>query len=292
MQRLVRIEIAEPDIIEVFENFNKRVFTRTDIDEILAEHRADWRLAKSMTNKEFISYLLDKTELQEVVLEFPNRKETRYLWGATSVYELALSLKPDGYLTHYSAMYINDLTEQIPKTIYINTEQPKQPKTNASLEQERIDNAFKNKVRVSNEIATYHDYKIRILHGMNTNKLGVVEIDGQEGELVRVTNVERTLIDIAVRPIYSGGVHEVLKAYREAKDKVSINKLTAMLKKLNYTYPYHQVIGFYLNKAGVYKESSIQLLKKFPMEFDFYLEHKMAEKEYSSEWKLYYPKGL
>jgi len=291
MERLARIKIAEPDIIKVFESFNKRVFTRTDIDEMLAEHRESWRLQKSLTNKEFINYLLNETEFQEVILEFPNRKETRYLWGATSVYELALSVKPDGYFTHYSAMYIHELTEQIPKTIYINTEQPKQPKGNGELEQGRIDNAFKNKVRVSNEIATYHDYKIRILHGMHTNKLGVIEVDGAEGELVRVTNIERTLIDIAVRPVYSGGVHEVLKAYKLAKDKVSINKLTAMLKKLGYTYPYHQVIGFYLERSG-YKESAIQLLKKFPMEFDFYLEHKMAETEYSPEWKLYYPKGL
>jgi hypothetical protein len=292
MERVARIKIAEPDIIKVFESFDKRVFTRTDIDINLAEHRENWRLAKSMTNKEFISYLLNETELQEVVLEFPKRKEIRYVWGAASVYEIALSLKPDGYLTHYSAIYIHELTEQIPKTVYVNTEQPKQPKGNGELEQGRIDNAFKNNVRVSNEIATYHDYKIRILHGMNTNNLGVVEVDGAEGELVSVTNVERTLIDIAVRPVYSGGVHEVLKAYRLAKDKVSINKLSAMLKKLNYTYPYHQVIGFYLEKAGVYKESAIQLLRKFPMKFDFYLEHKMAETEYSPEWKLYYPKGF
>lgn len=292
MERLARIKIAEPDIVRVFESFDKRVFTRTDIDEILAEHRENWRLAKSMTNKEFINYLLSETELQEVVLEFPSRKEARYLWGATSIYELTLSLKPDGYLSHYSAMYVHELTEQIPKTIYINTEQPRQPKGNGELEQGRIDNAFKNNVRVSNEIAIYHDYKIRILHGMNTNKLGVVETDGAEGELVRVTNVERTLIDIAVRPVYSGGVHEVLKAYRLAKNKVSINKITAMLKKLSYTYPYHQVIGFYLDKAGVYKESAIQLLKKFPMEFDFYLEHKMVETEYSPEWRLHHPKGF
>lgn len=291
MKRLERIKIAEPDIIKAFEGFDKRVFTRTDIDEILAEHRENWRLQKSLTNKEFIGYLLNETEFQEVVLGFPNRKETRYLWGATSVYELALSVKPDGYLSHYSAMYVHELTEQIPKTIYINTEQPKHPKGNGELEQGRIDNAFKNKVRVSNDIATYHDYKIRILHGMHTNKLGVVEIDGAEGELVRATNVERTLIDIAVRPVYSGGVHEVLKAYNLAKDKVSINKLTAMLKKLDYTYPYHQIIGFYLDRAE-YKESAIQLLKKFPMEFNFYLEHKMAETEYSPEWRLHYPKGF
>ena len=45
-----------------------------------------------------------------------------------------------------------------------------------------------------------------------------VEGDRRVGK-IRLTNIERTLIDIAVRPVYSGGVFEVLKAYRLAKDK-------------------------------------------------------------------------
>jgi predicted transcriptional regulator of viral defense system len=292
MQRMTRIKIAEPDIVKLFDELGRRVFTRTDLDKILAEHRANWRLAQSMTNRAFIDYLLQQTELQEVILEFPNRKETRYLWGATSAYELALSLRPGSYLTHYSAMFIHELTEQVPKTIYINQEQPKQGQGNAELLQERIDNAFRSKVRVSNEVATYGDFRICILHGMNTGKLGVIEVEGSEGERLRVTNLERTLIDAAVRPVYSGGVHEVLKAYRRAKDRLSVNKLTALLKKLKYVYPYHQVVGFYLDKAGVYKESALQLLKKFPMNFDFYLEHNMARMEFSTEWRLHYPEGF
>ena len=46
---------------------------------------------------------------------------------------------------------------------------------------------------------------------------------------VRVTDLERTLIDIAVRPEYAGGVYEVLNVYRLAKGKVSANneKLTS-----------------------------------------------------------------
>ena len=63
---------------------------------------------------------------------------------------------------------------------------------------------------------------------------------------LRFTNLERTLIDAAVRPVYAGGVFEVRKAYQLAKEKVSVNRLAALLQKLNYIYPYHQAIGFYL----------------------------------------------
>jgi hypothetical protein len=95
-----------------------------------------------------------------------------------------------------------------------------------------------------------------------------------------------------VRPFYAGGVFEVLKAFRLAHGKVSINKLTATLKKLNYKYPYHQAIGFYLEKAGVYKKPVINLLRKFPIKYDFYLSYGMKDKDYSNKWRLFYPKGF
>ena len=119
-----------------------------------------------------------------------------------------------------------------------------------------------------------------------------MEIVTDENENLQVTDIERTLIDIAVRPSYAGGLYEVLNAYRKAQGRVSINKLTAMLRKLNYIYPYHQAIGFYLHKAGVYKETQIELLKQFDFKYDFYLTHQMKEREYSKEWRLYYPRGF
>jgi predicted transcriptional regulator of viral defense system len=130
---------------------------------------------------------------------------------------------------------------------------------------------------------------------MNTNQLGVVNekvaYDGEEGVKVRLTNIERTLIDIAVRPIYSGGVFEVQKAFRLSKDKVSVNALAAMLQKIGFGYPYHQAIGYYLEHAG-YKPQSLDLLRRFPMEYDFYLANQMGETEYIKEWRLYVPKGF
>ncbi len=103
-----------------------------------------------------------------------------------------------------------------------------------------------------------------------------------------MTSLERTLIDIAVRPAYSGGVGEVEKAYERAKETVSVNKLNAMLKKLKFIYPYHQAIGFYMEKAG-YRDAQLNLMKAHPFEFDFYLNYVMQEREYAPTWRLYYP---
>ena len=79
---------------------------------------------------------------------------------------------------------------------------------------------------------------------------------------------------------------------KNAAEAVSINKLSAMLKKIDYVYPYHQVIGFYVEKSGAYRKSQIDLLRKQEMVYDFYLMHKMSNPKYSSAWKLHYPEGL
>ena len=291
--RKTRMQIAKSDIVNTFEDMDKKIFAPSQIRSILEEHRDFWRLAKSATINQFVSFLFEAKKLHEVELTFPSLRVIRYIWGDVSPYELALSLNPDAYLTHYIAMYLHDLTEQIPKTIYVNLEQPSRPSNGgASLEQSRIDSAFKRSPRVSKSTTQYKDYKICFLHGMPTGKLGVIEIQGPDGRSTRVTDVERTLIDIAVRPFYSGGVFEVLKAYGLAEGKISVNKLASYLKKIDYIYPYHQAIGFYLERSGAYKESQINLLRKFGMQFDFYLTYQMKEMSYSKDWRLYYPKGL
>jgi predicted transcriptional regulator of viral defense system len=292
MRRMTRFQIAKTDIISSFQELENNLLTEYEISTILYRNRDFWRLPKGLSVKKFIDMLLESTKLQKHIFEFPNKKYTRYSWGPASIYKLALSLESDSFFSHYTAMYLNELTEQTPKTIYVNKEQPQKRFFDRELIQGNIDRAFKNNQRESNNIANYDNFKICKLNGKYTDKAGVVEKNVEESELVFVTNIERTLIDIAVRPSYSGGIYEVLNAYRNAEGKVSINKLAAMLKKIKYIYPYHQVIGFYLQRSGVYRESQIKLLKSFDFKYDFYLAHRMREVDYSNEWRLYYPKGF
>ena len=60
---------------------------------------------------------------------------------------------------------------------------------------------------------------------------------------------------------------------------------------MDYTYPYHQAIGFYLEKAG-YNENVIKLIEKIEIKYNFYLTYEMKEKEFSERWKLFFPKGF
>lgn len=289
---ITRISIAKPDITKLLDDHPQKIFDTSGIQRILDENRSFWRLPASTSRASFIKYLIQNARLKKHTFPFSYGTLVRYTWGDVPLYQLLLSIKPNCHFTHYTAMFFHELTEQIPKTIYINWEQTPKPRPKQKLEQKRIDWAFKRKTRLSQNIAEHQNKKIHLLNGMFTNNLGVTDSFGPNGEKIRLTDVERTLIDITVRPEYAGGIHEVLKAYRLAKDKVSVNRLIATLKKINYIYPYQQAVGFCLEKAGVYTQSQLDLVRRFDMKYNFYLMHDMKDYEYSQQWRLYFPKGF
>ncbi len=287
-----RLQIAQRDILALFEARNQNVYKRSEIEKILAENRAFWRLAQSTSVRGFMDFLRDVDVFKEYKIAFPHRKEIRYVWKDISDYQLIQSLRPNSYFTHFTALFFHDLTLQIPKTVYLNYEQPKKKNPGGGLSQERIDFAFRNACRVSRTVAEFREKRICLLNGKFTGQKGVIVQKDEAGNDVRVTDIERTLIDSVVRPVYAGGVHTVLTAFERAANKVSINKLTAMLSALDYLYPYHQAIGFYLERSGAYSDKQIALIGRFEKHFNFYLSHQMKRPEYSERWRIYYPSGM
>src|SRR5205823_8592472 len=109
-----------------------------------------------------------------------------------------------GYLSHGTAAMLNKLIDQEQPTIYVTKEQsPKNSK--GILTQTGIDRAFANNQRQSSYVVTHERTEIVFLSGKNSNRLGITKINGSLGEPLELTDVERTLIDIAVRPSYAGG---------------------------------------------------------------------------------------
>lgn len=224
--------------------------------------------------------------------DLPYRPVKFFVWENATVLDLASKLRPQAYLSHFSALMLNELTDQIPKTVYVNWELRKLPASPGGLTQEGIRNAFRRKQRTNSNVCTHGDFRVMVINGKNTERLGVIELDDAFGRPVPVTQIERTLIDVTVRPLYAGGVGEVLGAFRRAREQLSVNRLIATLKKMEYKYPYAQAIGFYLERAGYPSETTNRLREISPMEFDFYLTYAMAETDYSPEWRMYFPKGL
>lgn len=294
-----RLQIAKPDIVSLFENQLPHVLHLKEISLALNTNRAFWRLAKSTSLSSFVQFLLEKTALKKVSLPFPHKPVSGYVWGDVPLLEMLLALIEGSYYSHYTAMRLHGLTEQVPRTLYISQEKPgatgTDPEHDAPFPQEAIDKAFRHEPRISNNQVTLGGVRLVYLTGAHRAMLGVVEekvnYDDAADLTLRFTNLERTLIDISVRPFYAGGIFEVAKAFENAKDRFSVNQLAAMLKRLNFGYPYHQAIGYYLERAG-YKPSAVALLRKIPMERDFYLTHGSAKTVYVKEWRLHVPEGF
>jgi hypothetical protein len=81
-----------------------------------------------------------------------------------------------------------------------------------------------------------------------------------------------------VRPVYAGGVAQVLETFKAARPRVSVNVLLATLKRLDYLYPYHQCIGFYMQRAG-FEPARLEQVRKIPRTFDFFLTKEIKERE-------------
>jgi len=203
-------------------------------------------------------------------------------------------LKPSAYFTHLTAARLHGICPFSQQEIYLNVEQKPHVRNPSSLTQEALKNAFQNRPRVSNNVAIHEECRIVLLNGMHTSSLGVESVSVNQARAsftVRTTSLERTLIDLAVRPAYSGGVLNVLQCYRSAKGKVRVSNMASMLNELDYVYPYHQSVGFYLQKSG-HSADDVNSFREMPMKFDFYLDHGIKSPHYVREWRMNVPSEL
>lgn len=288
-----QLDSCLPAIENYFNNSAVKSFTKNKFSDIFIRNKYDWGLPSNRSASQVLNYLVKREML--LVNNFTNDSNDEkliYSWKTQDEYTIISGLKSEAYYSYYSSLFLHHLTLQIPKTVYLNFEHKRSMSANnneTDLTQETIDDAFKGSQRKSSLSFLFKDKKIILTNGKFTNKLGVIKRQNNN-QCFDFTDLERTLIDVAVRPVYAGGVFEVIEAYNNAKGKLNVKKLVDYLDKLNYIYPYHQVIGFYLEKSG-YNESVLELFRK-EMKFNFYLTYDIRNKEYSEKWKLFYPKGV
>ena len=301
----MRTRTWEKAVFTYFDLLPRKVFLRTEFGKLLTEHRSEWAAPESLTASRLMAVLKENGHLHELRIVPDRPKESarsdasmktpkpivRYAWGTPDPYAIGASLRSGAYLSHASAMFLHGLTQELPKTIYVNKEQSFKPPGDGGLTQEALDRAFKSRQRVSTYVFSFEGYRYVLLSGKSTNRLEVSEMALGDKTRVPVTKLERTLIDISVRPVYAGGVFEVAKAFAAAKPNVSVATLLATLRKLNYVYPYHQVIGYYMARAG-YDRDKVEKFKSFGLNYDFYLANGLPAPHLVPEWRLWVPEGM
>jgi len=291
MANVSRVKKLQHIITNVLLSTGNKSFSTTDIEDIYRKYQFQWRLPASTTSNKFLKQIVNENIVEVLVVNVPSSGINKHIYYFPNVLdeEIALSISNRAFLSHYSALYYHGLTEQIPKEIIITIEDYQRitPIINL-LSQDGIHSAFSKPQRESNSVFDVRNSRVRIHKGNYSNETGVIKIG------TRVTNIERTLIDIVVRQSYSGGLSEVVKVFQKAGSEklISINRLLNYLSKLNYTYPYHQCIGFLMEKTGAFNESQFSKLESMPIQYDFYLSYNITKLDYDAKWKVFYPKNL
>ncbi len=235
--------------------------------------------------------LIKQGFVRSIILKSHYGDIRRFVRGKVSPYHLALSIAPNAYLSHGTAASVHGLITRAMNPIYVNREQSPKDVTEQDLNQGAIDRAFARPQRVSNYELRYAVWRFVLLSGKYTGRLGIVRLPSGQGESVEVTGLERTLVDIVVRPVYAGGAFQVLTAFKRARNRVRLNTLIDALDSLEYVYPYHQAVGFYMEKAN-YPLTWLNEFQNMGLDYNFYLAHGMERKEFDSRWRIFFPPGL
>lgn len=292
IMRIESFQAALEKIIFYFQEKTETSFTTNDLVDIFNTKRDEWKIAKYRTVKHFLFFIIENKILTKITLKHQVTGSIKTILTKDVNYSLiALTIKKNGYLSNYTAMSLHNLTLQIPKNIYLSYLKEKPfgySKTKGKLQQKAIDLAFSKPQRVSSEVykSEQDNFKITILQkAYHEENIGVISNNN-----LKYTDLERTLLDIVIRPVYAGGVFEVLEAFEKAKTKLNITKLHEYLKKMNLTYPYSQLVGFYLEKAK-YDLTEIEVFRK-NINFNFYLTYNISNKVFDNKWNVFYPKGF
>lgn len=294
MGRISKFKKAQPKIEAYLDSLHKHIFSFNELSSITVKQGYDWDLGVTATPVKLIAFLIDNSHLTKLD-DFT--AADRYAWRKDHadelVYELALSLKPRSYLSHYTAMFLHNMTEQVPKTIYVTFERASYTGIRLSnLTQSGIDAAFAKEPRKTTQIYTYQGFRIVLVNAYRNNHIGIQKLQFPDGMRLPISSKERTLIDATIRPDYAGGISEVIKAYQNSVDTVQVNRIKAYLTNLQYTYPIQQSIGFLMEYAG-FAEKKIDTIHNIcTFEYSFYLERQIKEPFFSKKWNLYYPHNL
>jgi hypothetical protein len=278
-------------IVELLDAYGKKVFSSVEIVKFLESQPTKLGFAKSTPVSKMLRSLVEAELVSEVRCKCPSRSSIiRYTLPGTTPHEVALSFAPQSFLSHRTAAVLHGLIKNSKGPIIVNIEQSPKPQ-GGKLTQDGIDAAFSRPQRKSNALYSYGRNRILVLNGKHTGRLGVGPFRSEGGQLLQISNLERTLLDLVVRPAYSGGASSVLGAFKRGKGKSNVQSLAQMLGQMNYIYPYHQAAGFYVDRAG-YGDAACELFMQHGTKFDFYLEHYMENPRFDKRWRVSYPAAL
>lgn len=217
----------------------------------------------------------------------------------TNIFDVfhAICSRKGFYLSHYTAIYLNDLVEQRPREHFVTSEKMGKavPKPSGPLNPFNVRQAFLKPARVTSNHFTFLDQKVSMLEkpwlgypGVESKTLAFED----HSLTLKITGLHRTFLDSVIAPHQSGGLGTIVKAFRD--QKVDPDELFELYQVLNPTYPFWQSIGFLLERFDQTNAANrwaryFSHATKVP----FYLAREAKSNwAHSQDWNLHYPPGI
>lgn len=219
------------NIIDAYLSYqNIKPINKTEFERLINDIASFRKLKKY--KKEITHYLLDNFYTLRHDIYLPKKLHV-------TNFEIAQAYARYGYFSHDSALQLHGLHSSSNKNIYISEGiKPTPPSGIKKLNQSNIDLAFQKSQRTTKKSKKFDETTIHFLQGQSLDLMNVVK------DNIRVSDIEKTLIDITVRPSYSGGSKNVLQSFVKARSVMDPEKLIRYYKKLSFIYPYNQSLDF------------------------------------------------
>lgn len=247
------------NLISSLYNMGKTIFTVTDVENITGlKGNAATDLTSELIKRNIIArikrgrYIIIPQEIGENISYVGN-------W-----YVVAREIvnSPDYYISHYSAMDIHNMVTHPITKVFITT--PKQE--------------YKKQRIAGNTIFEFIYMNAKYIWGVKNFWV-------TKSEQVRVSDIERTIIDCLYRPKYCGGILEIVKGLWIQKEKIDFNKLFNYVVKFNKAVVIKR-LGYILESLDLKDNDYLNKLKVRINNKYYVLDPLLTTKEtYKNSWK-------
>lgn len=293
MQMVTRFKTK--DLQEQLERDLPVLFFDKELRDRVKADQAKYGFSESTKNR-----LIKSASALKLQWNTPKKFGSLFTFGLEAVTEFdilaAWTSQKGCYLSHYSAIYFNELIDQRPNDYFITSEKTGKSRAEpAPLKPLVVKQAFLKPARTTQNFFEFDQKKFYLLEKVWLKSPGVVSRTLESGSKkveIKITSKERTFIDSIISPHYSGGLATIVKAYGEVS--LNIKELKNLYDTIDPIYPYWQNIGLLLEKMGKQNEaSSWETAFKRSKKLPFFLEHEARSYWKKSErWNVSYPGGI
>lgn len=260
MSALKTLGTVSANLISSLYEKGKTIFTISDVEDITGL-KSNWaaELTSELIKRNIIARI---RRGKYIIVPQELGKDVNYI-GNRYVAAREIVNSPLYYISHYSAMDLHNMLTQPVTKVFITT--PKQE--------------YKKRRTVGNTTFEFIYTKTKYIWGIKNFWV-------TNSEHVRVSDIERTIIDCLYRPKYCGGVSEIVKGLWIQKENMDFDKLLTYALKFNKILVIKR-LGYILESLNLADINYLDRLREKINNKYYVLDPLLStEKTYKNSWKI------